>query len=160
MREIKFRAWDEMNKTMHFDFQFIKSGEDGNNWILFVSNRQPISDYEGWRQNPYFRQQFKIMQFIGRQDRDKKDIYDRDLLQIELPEIINEGQNGGIYEPSWPSVIVSPEKIIIAEVRISKYGNVSAIVRKISFPNQDWTEDIPNIDVDDEMNIKRNGIIP
>ncbi len=30
MREIKFRAWDEKNKIMHYDFQFIKSGEEDN----------------------------------------------------------------------------------------------------------------------------------
>ena len=28
MREIKFRAWEEINKVMHFDFRFIKSGND------------------------------------------------------------------------------------------------------------------------------------
>lgn len=35
-REIKFRAWDENNEVMHNDFQFIKSGNDGNDWILFI----------------------------------------------------------------------------------------------------------------------------
>lgn len=34
MKEIKFRAWDEQNKVMHNDFQFIKSGDSGNDWIF------------------------------------------------------------------------------------------------------------------------------
>lgn len=94
-------------------------------------------------------------QYTGRHDREDKEVYHGDLLQIKLPEIINEGQNGGTYEPSWPSETISPEKIIIAEVIISNKGNISAIVRKISFPNDDWSEDIPNLDIDDESDIKR-----
>jgi len=62
--KIKFRAWDEQNKIMHSDFQFIKTGDEGNDWILFVSDKQPISDYDVWTKNPYFSQQLKIMQEI------------------------------------------------------------------------------------------------
>ena len=41
MREIKFRAWDERKKVMHFDFQFFTSGEEGNDWICFSSDKEP-----------------------------------------------------------------------------------------------------------------------
>lgn len=89
MREILFRAWDEQQKTMHNNFQFIKSGEDDNDWILFVSDKQPISDYEGWRQNPYFRHQFHIMQFTGFKDKNGKDKFKADIVK---------SQNGRIWE--------------------------------------------------------------
>jgi hypothetical protein len=64
MREIKFKAWDEQNKIMHFDFQFIKSGETGNDWILFNSDKEKNIE----NQNPYFSQQLKIMQYTGLKD--------------------------------------------------------------------------------------------
>ena len=39
---LKFRAWDKFNQIMHYDFQFIKSGEEGNDWICFVSDKQQM----------------------------------------------------------------------------------------------------------------------
>lgn len=44
MRTIRFRAWDEQNKIMHNDFQFIKSGDEGNDWIVFTSDKQTLQD--------------------------------------------------------------------------------------------------------------------
>jgi len=66
-REIKFRAWDEKNKIMHNDFQFIKSGNEGKDWVVFLSDKQP--DFETAMKNPYFSQQLKIMQYTGIKDK-------------------------------------------------------------------------------------------
>lgn len=64
-RTIKFRAWDEQNKIMHNDFQFIRSGNESNDWIVFTSDKQKLDDKQHPLENPYFQQQFKIMEWSG-----------------------------------------------------------------------------------------------
>lgn len=84
MREIKFRAWDEQSKVMHQDFQFIKSGNEGNDWIVFISDKQKLIDTLHPFDNPYLSQQFKVMLFTGLHDTNGREIYEGDVVVIKM----------------------------------------------------------------------------
>lgn len=81
--KIKLKAWDEGNKVMHSQFQFIKSGEEGNDWIVFTSDKQKLTDEPSPLQNPYFQKQLKIRQFTGSSTKEE-DIYTGDFVKIEF----------------------------------------------------------------------------
>ena len=46
---------------MHYDFQFIKSGDTSSDWIVFTSDKQKLSDKPHPFENPHFSKQLIIM---------------------------------------------------------------------------------------------------
>lgn len=82
MREIKFRAWEEVNKVMHLDFRFIKSGDEGNDWLIFTSDKQTLQDKHHPFDNPWFQQQFKIMQYTGLKDANGVNLFEGDVVSV------------------------------------------------------------------------------
>lgn len=78
MRKLIFRAWDESNKIMHYDFQFIKSGNEGNDWIIFTSDKQDLKSNPHPFDNHYFQKQLRIMQYTDLKDITGKNKYCQD----------------------------------------------------------------------------------
>ncbi len=83
MKIKNLRAWDEANKVMHYNFQFIKSGEDGNDWIVFTSDKQNLNSEPHPLTNPYFQMQLKITEGIGFKDCNDKEYYVGDIVKTD-----------------------------------------------------------------------------
>ena len=86
MRNLKVRAWDEQNKVMHNNFQYISSGCADNDWVIFISDIHTLGNSETnpfTNTNPYFAMQLKKMEFIGTTDKNAVDIYEGDFVMCK-----------------------------------------------------------------------------
>lgn len=133
MREIKFRAWDEGNKIMHYDFQFIKSGDSGNDWIIFISDKFPLTEHKTnpfTNPNPYFAQQLKIMQFTGLHDKNGKEIYEGDILRtITYENIYEVSFHIGSFvlvdrDPGFTTIMKQPIGCYQTDILLEVIGNI------------------------------------
>jgi len=60
---------------------------------VFASDKQTLKSKPHPLENPYFSQQLKIMQFTGRHDKNRKEIYEGDILKLDY--------NDAIYTMKW-----------------------------------------------------------
>lgn len=96
--KIKYRAWDELNKVMHHNFQFIKSGNEGNDWIVFTSDIQCLNSIPHPFDNPYFQQQLIIMESIGIYDCNNKLYFIGDMVQTDTNiQVVSYNDSCGCY---------------------------------------------------------------
>lgn len=56
-----YRAYDRKNNVWHYNVQFITSGCEENDWIIFKSDKQTIESGKVF-DNPYTRQQIVLYQ--------------------------------------------------------------------------------------------------
>ena len=59
---MEYRAYDKKNKVWHYDVQFITSGCEENDWLIFKSDKQTLEKGNVF-DNPYSRQQIVLYQF-------------------------------------------------------------------------------------------------
>ena len=98
----EFRAFDTGNKIMHYDFQFIKSGNEDKDWIIFTSDKQTLKDQQHPDpfHNPYSQRQFKIMEYSGLVDWNGVKIFEGDYVKLCNTHITgkNEGYSDVFFD--------------------------------------------------------------
>jgi len=80
MREIKFRAWDKVNKKMLLDFWW----QPQSHSEVFMDNIERIYVLGKGR---YKETDLEIMQFTGIKDKNGKEIYEGDIVYMPDPEL-------------------------------------------------------------------------
>lgn len=99
MREIKFRAWDKEKKdwVKYFDYLINHNGE-----ILMLFE----GDWEVVKSERYI-----LMQFTGLKDKNGKEIYEGDIIQVGLTMYeIAWYTMGGVFQPFTTSKTNSPKQ--------------------------------------------------
>ena len=94
MREIKFRAWDKIDKNMHLDAEV--GSIKGYKFFELIESSH-----------------WEVMQFTGLKDKDGKEIYEGDIVAIDYyTEQFDERRSVGIVKYNAPQFIVNQTEVL------------------------------------------------
>lgn len=79
MRELKFRAWDEANKVMF--------GHGFNDCFEFQRTTDGYGYWIGYNNLQRVEETIWVMQYIGLEDKNRKDVYEGDVVRYNTGEI-------------------------------------------------------------------------
>jgi uncharacterized phage protein (TIGR01671 family) len=121
MREIKFRAWDKLNKEMVFDLAL--GQRQGRQWTILESQKRTCDYCDADSID------FDYMQYTGLKDKSGKEIYEGDIIEymalfVHGPRLVHEEIK---WNRDYASFSIVPENIKVSKVVGNIYENPDLI---------------------------------
>lgn len=102
----QFKMWDKGNKVMHHNVEFISSGDENNDWVIFKSDKQTLQRGEVL-ENPFFMQQMVVMFPALRKDDNQVSAFSDDIIEFEHEGEIKRGVISKVRFEDTPMVEIT-----------------------------------------------------